>query len=101
MEIEQKKRIIVGLNQFQSTQPESFPVLRIDPKVEQEQVERLKKLRARRDNKKVEQLRSSLSKAAQESRNLMPSIFESVKGYVTLGEIIETLEKVYGRYRPH
>ncbi len=101
MEIEQKKRIVVGLNQFQNTQHETFPVLRIDPKVEKEQVERLKKLRARRDNKKVEELRSGLGKAAQENRNLMPSIFESVKGYVTLGEIIETLEKVYGRYRPH
>lgn len=100
MEIETKKRIIVGLNQFQSQATTPPPVLSIDPKVERDQVERLKKLRATRDAKTVESCRTALEKTAREGANVVPAIFGAVKARVTLGEIVSTLTKVYGRYRP-
>lgn len=100
MEIESKKRIIVGQNEFQETAKVAPPVLSIDPKIEKDQVERLKKFRASRDAKKAASARELLVKAAKENKNLVPLIFESVKSHVTLGEISEALVGVYGRYRP-
>ncbi len=98
-EIESKKRIIVGQNEFVSAS-ESVPVLKIDAKVEGEQVARLKALRAKRDNAKATALRKALDMAAKEGSNVVPLILSAVKGHVTLGEISETLVGVYGRYRP-
>jgi len=100
MEIESKKKIIVGLNSFQNEKSLLPPILKIDPKVEKEQVERLKKFKSSRDLKKIETRKAELVKAAKEDRNLMPFIFQSVKDSVTLGEIIQSLETVFGRYRP-
>jgi len=98
--IETKKQIVVGLNQFTESKPTHPPVLRIDSKIEAEQVARLQKLRAQRDTKVATQRRAALEKAAREEKNLVPEIFAAVKDRVTLGEIIETLTGVYGRYRP-
>ena len=75
-------------------------VLRIDPKIEKDQVARLKRFRANRDAKATAPLRAALEKAAREDRNVVPEIFACVKGQVTLGEVIETLTGVFGRYRP-
>jgi methylmalonyl-CoA mutase, N-terminal domain len=100
MQIETKKRIIVGLNEFQDKNSVSPPVLSIDPKVEKEQVERLKRFRANRDAKKVDAELTCLEKTARENGNLVPTIFSSIKSHATLGEIIERLTRVYGRYRP-
>jgi len=99
LEIESKKRIIVGLNQFQS-ETISPPVLKIDEKVEVDQVKRLQRFRTNRDNKLVTVSRAALEQAAREDRNLIPLIFDAVKNKATLGEISDTLVKVYGRYRP-
>lgn len=100
LEIENKKRIIVGLNQFQTTETVSPPVLKIDEKVEKEQIARLKKFKANRDSAVVIAARAELEKAAQEDRNLVPLIFDAVKKKTTLGEVSESLVKIYGRYRP-
>jgi methylmalonyl-CoA mutase N-terminal domain/subunit len=100
LEVEQKKRVVVGLNQFTERNPTSPPVLEIDPRIETDQVERLGRFRANRNRDVVAEKRRLLEGAAKEGRNLVPFIFESVKGKVTLGEIVETLVGVYGRYRP-
>jgi len=100
MEIEKKQRVVVGLNAFQEGASLNTPILKIDPKVEEEQKTRLKKYKAQRNSARVEQVRKELLQAAQEDKNLMPFIFKSVKEHVTLGEIVQTLEAVYGRYRP-
>lgn len=100
MEIESKHRIMVGLNAFQNEKSSLPPILKIDPKVETEQVARLKSFKAQRDLKKVESRKSDLIRAAKEGTNLMPFIFQAVKDSVTLGEITQSLETVYGRYRP-
>jgi len=98
--IETKKQIVVGLNQFNESSPVNPAVLRIDPKIEKDQIDRLKRFRANRDSKAALALRASLEKAAREDKNIVPEIFACVKGHVTLGEIIETLTGVFGRYRP-
>jgi methylmalonyl-CoA mutase N-terminal domain/subunit len=99
-EIEKKTRIVVGMNQFLDEGGATPPVLSIDPKVEKEQVARLKAFRARRDGGLAQTARAQLERAAKEATNLMPHIFHAVKSHVTLGEISETLVGVYGRYRP-
>lgn len=100
MDIESKRRIVVGQNQFQSKTKTSPPVLSIDSRIEEEQVKRLKKFRAQRNAAEVEKARENLKAAAKEDKNLMPPIFAAVKAHATLGEIIESLTQVYGRYRP-
>ncbi len=100
MEIESKRRIIVGQNEFLDNKSASPPVLEIDPRIEKDQVERLKKLRASRDSKAGLASRDALERGAKESVNLMPLILDAVKKRVTLGEVCETLTAVFGRYRP-
>jgi methylmalonyl-CoA mutase, N-terminal domain len=102
MEIESKKRIIVGLNEFtdQKGQTETEPILRIDEKTEKDQVIRLKAFREKRDSKKAEMAKRELELTAKENRNLLPSILSAVKAHLTLGEITDSLVNVYGRYRP-
>jgi methylmalonyl-CoA mutase N-terminal domain/subunit len=100
MDIENKKKLVVGLNAYQEQTTSSPPILKIDPRVEKEQVARLQSYKSRRNLKQVEECKSDLIRAAKEDLNLMPSIFQSVKNAVTLGEIVGALESVYGRYRP-
>ncbi|MEM3701081.1 MAG: methylmalonyl-CoA mutase family protein [Candidatus Bathyarchaeia archaeon] len=99
-EVEEKKRIIVGVNEF-AIEKEECPIelLRIDPKVEKEQVARLQKLKRERDNRKVKEILEKLHYAAEKDENLMPTIIEAVKAYATLGEITDVLQKVYGEYK--
>lgn len=99
-EVEEKKRIIVGVNEF-AIEEEECPIelLRIDPKVEKEQIERLQKLKRERDNRKVKEILEKLHYAAEKEENLMPTIIEAVKAYATLGEITDVLRKVYGEYK--
>ncbi len=98
-EIETKKRIVVGLNQFQIEEEPLRDILKIDPEVERYQKEKLAKVKKDRDDAKVKQCLTSLKKAAQGTENLVPPILESVKAYATLGEISDTLREVFGEYR--
>jgi methylmalonyl-CoA mutase N-terminal domain/subunit len=100
-EVEEKKRVIVGVNEYTIEEEEECPIelLRVDPKVEGEQVARLQKLKRERDNRKVKELLEKLHYAAEKNENLMPTIIEAVKAYVTLGEITEVLREVYGEYK--
>jgi methylmalonyl-CoA mutase N-terminal domain/subunit len=99
-EIEEKKRIIVGLNEYAADKEEcQIELLRIAPKVEAEQVARLQKLKRERNNKRVEEALEKLHYAAEKSENLMPTIIDAVKVYATLGEITDVLREVYGEYK--
>jgi methylmalonyl-CoA mutase N-terminal domain/subunit len=99
-EIDEKKRIIVGLNEY-TIEEEECPIklLRIEPKVEKEQVARLQKVKRERDNRKVKEILEKLHYTAEKDENLMPTIIEAVKAYVTLGEITEVMREVYGEYK--
>jgi len=100
MEIEKKERLIVGVNAHAETDEKlDIPILKIDPKVENEQNENLKKLRAERDKTKVRQTLDQLKVAAQEDRNLMPPLIACSRAYCTLGEMINVLKGVYGTWR--
>jgi len=98
-EIEKKKRIIVGLNQFQIEEGPLKETLRIQPEVEQYQKEKLAKVKKERDNQRVKETLAALKKAAQGSENIVPPILGAVKAYATLGEISDILREVFGEYR--
>lgn len=100
-EIESKRRLVAGVNAFKTPEDDqiTIPVLKIDLKVEQAQHERLKKIRETRDNNKIQESLQALEKAAQkEDENLIPYLIDAALAYATLGEIRETLEKVFGTY---
>jgi methylmalonyl-CoA mutase N-terminal domain/subunit len=97
-EIDERKRILVGVNDYITEEKYPTKVLRVDPKVEEEQVARLHKLKRERDNRKVKQVLEKLHYATEKDENLMPTIIEAVKAYATIGEICDVLRKVYGEY---
>uniref|UniRef100_A0A7V5XZK3 Methylmalonyl-CoA mutase n=1 Tax=candidate division WOR-3 bacterium TaxID=2052148 RepID=A0A7V5XZK3_UNCW3 len=99
-EIEEKKRIIVGVNEFiLEDEKLEIPLLRIDPEVERRQVERLQKLRKERDNIVCEKRLKELKMAAKSNENLMYPILECARAYCTLGEITNALKEVFGEYK--
>lgn len=98
-EIERGERIIVGVNEFQIDEHTKPPLLKVDPEIENAQVQGLRALRQRRDNKKVEEALANLASSARNSSNLMPGILAAVKTYATLGEICQVLRDVFGEYR--
>jgi methylmalonyl-CoA mutase N-terminal domain/subunit len=98
-EVESGDRIIVGMNAFQVDENVKIPLLRIDPIVEQEQVERLIRLKKERHNDDVRSSLNRLRDAAQKADNLMPPILDAVKAYATLGEICNIFREVFGEYR--
>jgi methylmalonyl-CoA mutase, N-terminal domain len=99
-EIDENKRVIVGVNKYQEAHDVEPKLNRIDQEIEKRQIARLKELKSTRDNKKVDHALSQLQKAAEKDDNLMPHIISAVKNYGTLGEISDTLRTVFGRYEP-
>ena len=98
-ELEQKQRVIVGVNDFVNEDEEPLQILRISPQAEQEQVERVREVRRQRDAAKHARALESLRKAAQSPReNLMPHIVDAVRAYATEGEIMGTMVDVFGLY---
>jgi len=100
-EVEAKKRIIVGVNEFVTEEEIPIKILQIDPKIEKKLVERLKQIKRDRNQTKVKEALNKLRKAAdQENVNLMPFVLQAVKEYATLGEICGALREVFGEYKP-
>jgi methylmalonyl-CoA mutase N-terminal domain/subunit len=98
-EIEKNERVVVGLNRFQVEEEKPTNLLRVDPAVRESQVEKLRELRAKRDNKRVEAALGRLKESAEGRDNLMPLILEAVRAYATLGEICGLLRQVFGEHR--
>jgi len=98
-EIESGERIVVGVNSFQVEEEKPTNLLRVDPAVRIAQIEKLKSLKANRDNEQVRRALDGLRKAAEGTDNLMPPILTAVKAYATLGEICDTLRQVFGEYQ--
>jgi methylmalonyl-CoA mutase N-terminal domain/subunit len=95
-EVENKERIVVGVNEFKSEEEVKVPLLRIDPEVERAQVARVQKVRSERDEQQVEKSLARLREAAQGEENVMPPILEAVKQYATIGEICDVMREVFG-----
>lgn len=100
-DIDEKKRIIVGVNKFQDQHGIEPNLNVMDTEIERRQVARLKDLKSSRDKIKVDHAISALKKAAEnQDENLMPHIINAVKSHVTLGEISNTFGQIFGRYEP-
>jgi methylmalonyl-CoA mutase N-terminal domain/subunit len=96
-EVEQRQRVIVGVNRYQLEDEPEVEILRIDPALEDEQVGRVQALRARRDSEAVEQTLARLKEAAaHEHDNRMLPLVEASKAYATLGEMCDALREVWG-----
>jgi len=98
-EVDEKRRILVGVNDYTTEEKQPIKVLRVDPKVEEEQVASLHKLKRERDNRKVNEMLEKLHHAAEKDENLMPIIIDAVRAYATIGEICDVLRKIYGEYK--
>jgi methylmalonyl-CoA mutase N-terminal domain/subunit len=99
-EIEQHRRVIVGVNEFVTDEPElTIPILRVGEDVERSQREQMAKLRARRDQAACDAALERLRHAARGNENTMPHILECARRYCTLYEIRAALESVFGAYR--
>jgi len=99
MDIESGDRVVVGMNKFQIKEESPKGLLRVDPIVGEQQVARLKAIRAKRDNVRVQTALKALKHAAETTENLMPPILEAVKAYATLGEISDVMRAVFGEYQ--
>src|SRR5260370_417730 len=97
-ELEEKRRVIVGVNEFMVDEEEPIEILRIDPKLESEQVARVRDVRAKRDAARWATAVARLRKAAAGTDNLMPYILEAVRPYASEGEIMNTMVEVFGLY---
>lgn len=99
LQIESQERIVVGVNKFQIDEHVKKVNFHHNPDVEKNQRQKLIEIKSKRDNYLVAEKLNTLEKLAQSSENLMPIIIEAVKSYATLGEICNTLRKVFGEYK--
>jgi methylmalonyl-CoA mutase N-terminal domain/subunit len=97
-ELDERKRIVVGVNDFIQDGEEPTPILKIDAALEQKQVDRLQATKARRDGAAVEGALAELKRAAATEENLMPSIIEAARARATEGEMIAAMQEVFGTY---
>jgi methylmalonyl-CoA mutase N-terminal domain/subunit len=98
-EVESGERIIVGRNKFQVKEDEQPELLRIDFKVQEEQINFLHKVKSERNNPEVEKKLEELKNAVKGENNLMPYIVAAVRCYASVGEICNTMRAVYGEYK--
>jgi methylmalonyl-CoA mutase N-terminal domain/subunit len=97
-ELNERRRIVVGVNDFTQEDEEETPILKIDPALERKQVDRLAATRAGRDAAAVEAALAELKRAATGEGNLMPPIIEAARTQATEGEMIAALQEVFGTY---
>ena len=98
-DIENKERIIVGVNQFQSEEEPMKDLLKVNPEIEKRQVEKLSKVKEKRNEEEVQKNLNQLKEIAGSEHNVMPAILDCVRSYATLGEICDQLRAVFGEYK--
>jgi methylmalonyl-CoA mutase N-terminal domain/subunit len=98
-EVERGERVIVGVNRYEQADETPIDILRIDPALEQKQIERVRAVRARRDSAKVEAALARLRTDAEGDANLMPAIMDCARAYTTMGEMCDTLREAWGTWR--
>jgi methylmalonyl-CoA mutase N-terminal domain/subunit len=97
--VEKKEQIVVGVNDFIAEKENLVPTLRIDPKIEGDQVARLKAMRAKRDAARTKSALAELTRRAGSGENLVPAILTAVESSATVGEISDTLRQQFGEYQ--
>ncbi|HXN95680.1 MAG TPA: methylmalonyl-CoA mutase family protein [Candidatus Acidoferrales bacterium] len=97
--VEKKEQVVVGVNDFVAEEPRTIPTLRIDADIERSQIARLNALRAKRDSARAKFALAELQRLAATSGNLLPAILAAVEAYATVGEISDSLRRVFGEYQ--
>jgi methylmalonyl-CoA mutase, N-terminal domain len=97
-EIERGERIVVGVNRYQQKDERQLEILRIPPELERKQIGRVQAARARRDGAAAEQALAALREAAAADRNLMEPLLDCARAHCSEGEIVESLQRVFGTY---
>jgi methylmalonyl-CoA mutase N-terminal domain/subunit len=97
-EIDAKRKLIVGVNAFQQADSNPIETLTMDESVEKEKVDGLRRLKSRRDPSEVERALNNVKQAASLEQNVMPSVIEAAEVRCTVGEIMNALTDVFGRY---
>jgi methylmalonyl-CoA mutase N-terminal domain/subunit len=97
--IERGERIVVGVNKFQSEEGRSIPTMQLDPEVERQQIKRVQAVRAHRDAERTKLALMEVESRARSGANLMPAICAAVETFATVGEISDTLRRVFGEYQ--
>jgi methylmalonyl-CoA mutase, N-terminal domain len=97
-ELNERRRIVVGVNDFTVSDEEEMPILRIDPALERKQVDRLAATKASRDASAVEASLAELKRVAATEGNLMPPIVEAARVQATEGEMVAAMQEVFGTY---
>ncbi|RME83038.1 MAG: methylmalonyl-CoA mutase, partial [Caldilineae bacterium] len=98
--IEAGEQIVIGVNRYRQEEPPLEDLLRIDERVQKEQIARVQEVRRRRDAQKAAEMLDRIEQAARDpNAPLMPLFVEAVQAYVTLGEICGVLRRVFGEYR--
>ena len=97
-EVDQKRRIVVGVNDYVAENEDATPILRIDPALERKQKGRVERTKATRDSAEVERTLAELTAAAATDANLMPAILDCARVRVSEGEMVAALQQVFGSY---
>ena len=90
--------IVVGVNRFHSNEEHSIPTMRIDPAIERAQIERVRRVRAERNQEHANRALAEVENVARVGTNLMPAIITAVEAHATLGEIADRMRLVFGEY---
>jgi methylmalonyl-CoA mutase, N-terminal domain len=98
-QVDRAEAVVVGVNRFTVDEEKHVPTLHIDESLECKQVERLRALRTRRDPQPWADALRKVEDAARNGSNLMPQIVGAVEAYATVGEISDTMRKVFGEYK--
>ena len=97
--VDRKQAIVVGVNRFTVEGEKSIPIQGMDPALESKQVERLRALRARRNEQPWKDALAQVGEAARSGANVMPRIVAAVEANATVGEISDAMRKVFGEYK--
>ena len=97
-EIERGERVIVGVNRYQQEDERELAILRIPEGLERKQIGRVQAVRAARDSEAAERALSELREAAAGDRNLMEPLIDCARAHVSEGEIVQSLQRVFGTY---
>jgi len=99
-EVEEGRRVIVGVNRFTVEEETPVPVQKIDPEVGRRRAEEIRRYRAKRDPAPVEAALRKLKEAARGDANLFPFVLDAFRARATLGEVAGALREVFGEYQP-
>ena len=96
--VESGERVVVGVNRFESDRTTAPQVLRVDPELERAQIDRLRRVKSKRDDQAVRRCLEKVESAARGSDNIVTPVIEAVEAYATVGEISDLFRKVWGEY---